>query len=188
MYFLFVSQGLSLQQAHKLNLQFYVPVHLNFFKCLSTLFINSAVCVVDCPCTVFSVNFILSLNQSMSMSINFLFFRQPSVMKRIMQCCGLNGGLFWLSMLLFEYGLLPTLSMLLTLLFGSESGTRQFVWSWLQPALSCIFGTIWVIPLFFLSKVINNLWFQVGISSKLMNGSPVKITNHLKSYIFSGYS
>ena len=82
-------------------------------------------------------------------------------MKRTMQCCGLNGGLFWLSMLLFEYGLLPTLSMLLTLLFGYESGTRQFVWSWLQPALSCTFGAIWVIPLFCLSKIINNLWFQV---------------------------
>lgn len=82
-----------------------------------------------------------------------------------MQCCGLNGGLFWLSMFLFEYGLLPTLSMLLTLLFGSESGTGQLVWSWLQPALSCIFGAIWVVPLFLLSKFINNLWFQVCIVS-----------------------
>ncbi|KAJ1527164.1 hypothetical protein ONE63_008695 [Megalurothrips usitatus] len=116
--------------------------------------------------------------------------QQPSVMKRIMQCCGLNGGLFWLSMLLFEYGLLPTLNLLLTVLFGHESGTRQLVWSWLQPALSCIFGTIWVIPLFFLSKFINNLWFQDIANSayRYSRGRPVMLSNFSKliaDFLFS---
>lgn len=116
--------------------------------------------------------------------------QQPSVMKRMMQCCGLNGGLFGLSMFLFEYGLLPTLSMLLTLLFGSESGTGQLVWSWLQPALSCIFGAIWVVPLFLLSKFINNLWFQDIANSayRYSRGRPVMLSNFSKliaDFLFS---
>lgn len=84
-------------------------------------------------------------------------------MKRIIQCGVLNGGIFLISILLFEYGLLPSINKLLGYIFGSESFMGKLVWSWIEPILSLIFKTVWVIPLFLLSKVVNALWFQVRL-------------------------
>lgn len=89
-------------------------------------------------------------------------FRESKVLKRTIQCCVLNGGIFLLSIWLFEYGLLPSINHILRLIFGEESFMRRLIWSWIQPLLSFVFKTIWVLPLFFLSKVINSLWFQVS--------------------------
>ncbi|CAH1168389.1 unnamed protein product [Phyllotreta striolata] len=85
---------------------------------------------------------------------------ESKVMKRIIQCGVLNGGIFLISILLFEYGLLPTINKLLGYIFGNESFMGKLVWSWIEPILSFIFKTVWVIPLFLLSKVVNALWFQ----------------------------
>lgn len=83
------------------------------------------------------------------------------MLKRVLNCCMLNGGVFWASIKLFEYGLLPGLNILLTFLFDTSSGA--YVWSWMQPFLELMFGMIWVLPLFLLSRVVNSLWFQVSI-------------------------
>lgn len=80
---------------------------------------------------------------------------ESKVLKRVLQCCALNGGVFWASIMVFEYGLLPGLKLLL-----SQLGQNSMVWSWVQPILSLLFGMIWVLPLFLLSKVVNGLWFQ----------------------------
>lgn len=96
----------------------------------------------------------------------FLFFyRESKVLKRTIQCCALNGGVFWASIMIFECGVLPFLKYLLTIVFGDSSGTGTTVWSWMKPFLSLTFGTIWVLPLFLLSRIVNSLWFQVNIAS-----------------------
>ncbi|XP_037913447.1 etoposide-induced protein 2.4 homolog isoform X2 [Hermetia illucens] len=98
-------------------------------------------------------------------------------MKRVVQCCALNGGIFWLSIVVFEYGLLPTMELLLKTIFGSGSGLGSMLWSWMHPFLSIIFQMIWVLPLFLLSKIVNSLWFQDIADSayKFRKGRPQPI-------------
>lgn len=85
---------------------------------------------------------------------------ESKVLKRTLQCGLLNGGIFLMSIWMFEYGLLPFINFFLRMVFGPESLTREIVWSWTRPFLSLIFETCWVIPLFILSKIVNSLWFQ----------------------------
>lgn len=103
----------------------------------------------------------ISMNYS-NFSFRFFFVcRESKVLKRVLECCALNGGVFYTSILIFDAVLLPLLRILLTIMLGENSGTGSTIWSWMQPALSILFGTIWVMPLFFLSRIVNSLWFQV---------------------------
>ncbi|XP_014247542.1 etoposide-induced protein 2.4 homolog [Cimex lectularius] len=86
--------------------------------------------------------------------------QEKKVLKRTLQCCGLNGGVFWFSILLFECGLLPLVKYILFVAFGETSTVGSTVWSLIQSFLSLIFSTVWVLPLLLLSKVVNSLWFQ----------------------------
>ncbi|CAH1997586.1 unnamed protein product [Acanthoscelides obtectus] len=101
--------------------------------------------------------------------------KESKVLKRVCQCGMLNGGIFLFSILLFEYGLLPAINNLFSIIFGNDSFMGNLVWSWIQPMLSLIFKTVWVIPLFLLSKVVNALWFQDIADSayKRSRGRPV---------------
>ncbi|XP_065072595.1 etoposide-induced protein 2.4 homolog [Ochlerotatus camptorhynchus] len=84
---------------------------------------------------------------------------ESKVLHRVLQCCLLNGGVFMLSILMFEYGILPGLNFCLSYLF-SNSGTVATIWGWMKPSLSLLFHSFWVAPLFLLSKIVNSLWFQ----------------------------
>ncbi|XP_077983198.1 etoposide-induced protein 2.4-like [Glandiceps talaboti] len=85
---------------------------------------------------------------------------EPRIRNRILQCCAFNGGVFWLSMGLFNGIVLPLLEKLTHLIFGDSTVQSLVVWSWMGPLLSYTFGALWVMPLFLLSKVVNSLWFQ----------------------------
>lgn len=103
--------------------------------------------------------------------INFLFFsfffgykfhRESNLLKRIFQCCLLNGGIFGLSIILFECVLLPIIQMFLSWMFTRHPGNGAVIGNYIVTFLSILFGMIWVMPLFILSKVVNSLWFQVS--------------------------
>lgn len=84
------------------------------------------------------------------------------MLKRIFQCCLLNGGFFGLSIVLFECALLPFIRIFLNWMFGNNPVVGAVVGGWIVTFLSIIFGMIWILPLFILSKIVNSLWFQVS--------------------------
>ncbi|KAJ0175537.1 hypothetical protein K1T71_008696 [Dendrolimus kikuchii] len=86
--------------------------------------------------------------------------QESKVLTRVLQSCILNGFIFLLSILIFEYALLPAVKYLITVVFGHDPGVAHNVWAWMQPFLSMTFRMIWVLPLFLLSKLVNSLWFQ----------------------------
>lgn len=104
----------------------------------------------------------------------FLFlFRDHSVLKRVFQCCALNGGIFFLSIAFFEYVLMPNINNMLVLLYDNPD-LSSTVWKWMEPTLIAIFSLVWILPLFVLSRVVNALWFQDIADSayKIRKGQP----------------
>lgn len=85
---------------------------------------------------------------------------EHKIYKKIIHCAILNGGIFLFSLILFDYGILPGLKFLFTFIFGETSFMGRLMWSWIEPILSFVFKSIWVVPLFLLSKAVNSLWFQ----------------------------
>ncbi|KAL1491284.1 hypothetical protein ABEB36_011903 [Hypothenemus hampei] len=85
---------------------------------------------------------------------------KSKVVHNVIQCALLNGGVFLLSVLLFEYVLLPTIDSIFNIMFGAESFVTGVVWLWVKYFILLIYRTAWLIPLFLLSKIINALWFQ----------------------------
>eukprot|EP00096_Caligus_rogercresseyi_P002151 TRINITY_DN1406_c0_g1_i2.p1 TRINITY_DN1406_c0_g1~~TRINITY_DN1406_c0_g1_i2.p1 ORF type:complete len:366 (-),score=98.59 TRINITY_DN1406_c0_g1_i2:1229-2326(-) len=85
----------------------------------------------------------------------------PRILERTLKCCALNGCVFWLSIVLFERAVLPTLKMGLFAVLGEpRSNLGERLWSLTLPLLSTTFSALWVLPFFLLSKVVNAIWFQ----------------------------
>lgn len=78
----------------------------------------------------------------------------------MLKCCALNGGLTWLSIVIFEQLVLPALRFLLLLFYGGQTSDDMIlVWGWLHSILTVLFKVVWVLPIFLLCKVVNSLWF-----------------------------
>ncbi|XP_033730946.1 etoposide-induced protein 2.4 homolog [Pecten maximus] len=84
--------------------------------------------------------------------------REPKIIQRIIMCCAWNGGIFLMSIFLFNHMLLPIVQLIIAGIFGG-SGNNS-VWGWIGPILSWTFSALWILPIFVLSKVVNSLWFQ----------------------------
>ncbi|ROT78274.1 etoposide-induced protein 2.4 homolog isoform X1 [Penaeus vannamei] len=82
---------------------------------------------------------------------------ETKVTHRIVQCCVLNGVVFGLSLVIFNYLLLPMLKQVLSLFLAEGAGA---VWHYARPTLTAVFDMLWVLPLFVLSRIINTIWFQ----------------------------
>lgn len=95
-------------------------------------------------------------------------------MKQIFQCCALNGGFAWLSIILFEYLILPMLKYFLSLTYDETSEELMTTWNWLQSTLSFLFKTVWLLPIFLLSRIVSSLWFQdiANAAYKFRKGRP----------------
>ncbi|XP_050299831.1 etoposide-induced protein 2.4 homolog [Anthonomus grandis grandis] len=83
---------------------------------------------------------------------------RSKVGRNVLQCALLNGGVFLLSVLIFEHLLLPTIDALIEMIFGDSSFVT--VWFWVKHFILMVYRSAWLVPLFLLSKVINALWFQ----------------------------
>lgn len=81
--------------------------------------------------------------------------KRSRVLARLAQCSLLNGGIFMLSIIFFDYFLIPSLKMLMTLILRDSA-----TWPMTQMTLSWIFSTFWILPLFLLSKIINTFFWQ----------------------------
>lgn len=82
------------------------------------------------------------------------------------------------SILMFEIVLLPGMNFCLSVLFPN-SGTVATIWGWMEPSLSLLFHSLWVAPLFLLSKIVNALWFQdiADTAYKVRKGRPQLISS-----------
>ena len=85
--------------------------------------------------------------------------RESTVLEKTMKCCLLNGLVFLCSILFFDAILLPTIEGVLFYALGHPD-LADDLWAWTKPILSLTFSTLWISPLFFLSKIVNALWFQ----------------------------
>uniref|UniRef100_D3TNF1 p53-mediated apoptosis protein EI24/PIG8 n=1 Tax=Glossina morsitans morsitans TaxID=37546 RepID=D3TNF1_GLOMM len=116
--------------------------------------------------------------------------QEKKIAQKVFMCCVLNGGFTWLSIILFEQLLLPTLKFLLTLCYGEDSDDLHLIWGWLQSILSIIFGMMWVLPIFLLSKFVSSLWFAdiANEAYKIRKGKPQLIPSLSKliaDFLFS---
>lgn len=114
------------------------------------------------------------------------------MLKRIFQCCLLNGGFFGLSIFLFDFVLLPIVRLFLSWMFTQNPSNGAVIGNYIVTFLSILFGMIWVMPLFILSKIVNSLWFQVSSSqtTDLQHSEKLNIENVMVLNIvvyFTGY-
>lgn len=85
---------------------------------------------------------------------------EPNIIERTIKCCILNGGVFALSLVLFDNILLPFVKTILFIFLAGSSERADAVWGYTEPVLSVAFSTLWVLPFFLLSKIVNAIWFQ----------------------------
>jgi len=87
------------------------------------------------------------------------------VIPMLIQCCLLNGGVLLLSVMLFDSYIIPGVKLLLNFTTGFIMGggstveSPTFLWAWLEFIMKNMFKYLWVVPLFWLCKILNCIWF-----------------------------
>eukprot|EP00088_Acartia_fossae_P032624 TRINITY_DN3338_c0_g2_i2.p1 TRINITY_DN3338_c0_g2~~TRINITY_DN3338_c0_g2_i2.p1 ORF type:complete len:316 (+),score=21.63 TRINITY_DN3338_c0_g2_i2:412-1359(+) len=83
--------------------------------------------------------------------------KEPRILERTLKCIVLNGLVFWLSIFLFQSVVLPCVKLAVDIF---TVGSSDALWTYTEPVLSFAFNTLWVLPFFLLSKIVNAIWFQ----------------------------
>jgi len=86
--------------------------------------------------------------------------KEPNILERTVKCCLLNGAVFAMSILFFENVFLPFIKKALLLCLTGSQKSADLMWSYTEPVLTVAFSTLWVLPFFLLSKIVNAIWFQ----------------------------
>jgi len=105
--------------------------------------------------------------------------KEPRILERTLKCCILNGFVFASSIILFENALLPFIETVLYLIMAGSQERADAVWKYTQPILSVAFSTLWVLPFFLLSKIVNAIWFQdiADLAFRNSKGRPLTTMN-----------
>jgi len=104
--------------------------------------------------------------------------KETKIMERTIKCCVLNGCFFWFSIVVFENILMPFLQWLVLTFLGGGAGS--VLWGNVVPVLSVTFATLWILPFYLLSKVVNSIWFADiadGAFRKTTTGRPRMMTS-----------
>jgi len=86
--------------------------------------------------------------------------KEPNILERTVKCCLLNGAVFAMSLLFFENIFLPCMQSALTLFLAGSRQRAELLWNYTEPVLTVAFSTLWVLPFYLLSKIVNAIWFQ----------------------------
>ncbi|KAI1278040.1 Etoposide-induced protein 2.4 -like protein [Halotydeus destructor] len=125
-------------------------------------------------------------SESKSDKINNKLKRRPNPLKRMTQCGMLNGGIFLVSLLIFQF-ILNILFLQVKFVVGGDSRLVGTVWSWLRPLLSLTYGLLWILPLFLISRIVNALWFQ-DIADATFKGRPQSLKSIAKLFADTSFS
>lgn len=83
--------------------------------------------------------------------------KEPRILERTGKCCLLNGVVFCFSIFLFDMALIPFVRAVIMFAFGQASGV--YLCETIFPVLNITFATLWILPIYLLSKVVNAIWF-----------------------------
>jgi len=86
--------------------------------------------------------------------------KEPNILERTVKCCLLNGAVFAMSILFFENIFLPFIQSALMLCLTGSRQRAEILWGYTEPVLTVAFSTLWVLPFYLLSKIVNAIWFQ----------------------------
>lgn len=88
--------------------------------------------------------------------------KKIKILPLMAQSCFLNGGVLLFSVLVFESCIIPAVQYIMLVVSGffiSSNGLQSSLWLWLEPIMKYTFKYLWVIPLFWLCKILNCIWF-----------------------------
>jgi len=116
------------------------------------------------------------------------------VIHRVLQCMVLNGGVVWFSIVVFNHALTPILKFVISFIYdqasSNEDSTAATIWEWTWPFLSFTFNSLWIFPIYLLSRIINAIWFQdiADATYRLTRGRPMQLpslSRNLADILFS---
>lgn len=115
--------------------------------------------------------------------------RKGKVLPMMAQCCFLNGGVLLLSVMVFERYIVPAVKYIMMMMVGLVmvgNGPQSSLWSWMEPTMNYIFKYLWVVPLFWLCKILNIFWFVeiADVAYRKKFGRPVSSLLSSKDSIF----
>ncbi|XP_067624657.1 etoposide-induced protein 2.4 homolog isoform X2 [Eurosta solidaginis] len=107
---------------------------------------------------------------------------EKKIAKQVVQCCLLNGGFAWLSIIIFEQGITPFVKLCANIILSNNSLAMKTIWTWVQIAISILFFMMWMLPIFLLSKICSSIWFTDIANSayRVRKGKPQMIPNASK--------